>query len=100
MIYLSNAFSLQMCSENATICKERISAEDIPADSHSCVGHADTAAVLSKMLGHDVPMNRENIVLDLGDILYVAQVVGGRLPEGATTLPEGVEIRFYRITVL
>lgn len=33
------------------------------------------------------------------DTLYVGQVVGGRLPEGATTLPDGFEIKFIRVEI-
>ena len=29
----------------------------------------------------------------------MAQILGGRLPEGSTTLPEGFEIQFLKVTV-
>ncbi len=60
----------------------------------SAVGHADTAAVLG------VDCNRVNVSLNKGDTAYVAQLVGGRLPEGATTLPEGFSFRFVKVEVL
>jgi len=66
----------------------------IPADAVSCVGHADTAAVLG------VACNRVSISLDKGDELYVAQLVGGRLPEGSTTLPDGFHFNFVKVTLL
>lgn len=97
--YLGNAFSLQMVADNAIICKVQVSAQDIPEEAVSIIGHADTAAVMSNILGREIPCNRESIMLSDEDELYVAQVVGGRLPEGATTLPIGISIRFYRITV-
>lgn len=59
----------------------------------SCVGHADTAAVLG------VPMNRVSVTLQPGDVLYVAQLRGGRLPEGTTTLPEGFGFDWVRVEV-
>jgi hypothetical protein len=59
----------------------------------SIIGHQDLANILG------VPMNRESIKLDSGDTLIVAQVMGGRLPEGSTTLPEGVKIQFLKVTV-
>ena len=59
----------------------------------SAIGHADTAAVLG------VPMARINVTLKKGDVAYVAQLQGGRLPEGATTLPEGFSFRFLRVEV-
>lgn len=98
-MYLGNAFSLQMVADNAIICKVEVAPEEIPAEAESIIGHADTATVVSSILGRNVPCNRASVMLDDEDVLYVAQVVGGRLPEGATTIPDGMELKFYRITV-
>ncbi len=65
----------------------------------SAIGHADTAAVIGNILGVEVAMNRINVSLTADTELYVAQVVGGRLPEGCTTLPEGIVIKFVRATI-
>lgn len=67
--------------------------EDIPSDAISVVGHQQTAAILG------VAFNRVSVALEKGDILYVAQVVGGRLPEGATTLPEGYSMKFFKVVL-
>ena len=98
-VYIGNAFSLQMVADNAIIAKVEVSPEEIPTEAVSIIGHADTAAVVSTILGRDVPCNRASVMLSDEDVLYVAQVVGGRLPEGATTIPDGMELKFYRITV-
>lgn len=98
--YLVNAFSIQMLSGPATVRFEEIDTTEVPADVVSAVGHADTAAVLSNMLGFEVPMNRMNISLDEDTEIYVAQLIGGRLPEGSTTLPEGFAFKFYRVTMV
>ena len=101
-IFLGNAFSLQMLdlSSGHSIQVVPVSADEIAAaDFQSVVGHPDTAAVLSDMLGRDVAFNRTSVHLDAGDILYVAQLVGGRLPEGSTKLPEGFKMTFVRVTV-
>ena len=98
-VYLGNAFSLQMVADNAIICKVEVSPEQVPVNAESIIGHKDTATVVSTILGREVPCNRESVMLSDEDELYVAQIVGGRLPEGATTIPDGMEIRFYRITV-
>ena len=37
--------------------------------------------------------------VDADATLYAAQVVGCRLPEGATTLPEGGEIKFFKVYI-
>jgi len=98
--YLVNAFSIQMLQKGGLVRFDEIAPEDIPADVVSAIGHADTAAVLTNMLGFEVPMNRAFVTLDENTELYVAQLVGGRLPEGATTLPEGFSFKFYRVTIV
>lgn len=97
--YLGNAFSLQMVADNAIVCKVEVSAREVPSDAISCIGHADTAKVVGSLLNREVAVNRVSIALTDNDVLYVAQIVGGRLPEGAITIPEGMDIKFYRITV-
>jgi len=97
--YLVNAFSIQMLQKGGLVKFDEIAPEDIPADVVSAIGHADTAVVLTNTLGFPVPMNRVFVALDENTELYVAQLVGGRLPEGATTLPEGFSFKFYRVTV-
>lgn len=97
MIYLGNAFSLQMVEFPATINVREVFPCDVP-DAVSVIGHVDTAAVVSSILGREVPANRASIKLAQGDVLYVAQVMGGRLPEGATTIPAGMEIKFLMVS--
>ena len=90
--YIGNAFSLQMLTSfNASVNVQKV--EGFPADAVSVVGHQDTANVLG------VAFNRVSVKLNQGDVLYVAQVVGGRLPEGATTLPEGFRMEFLKVEV-
>ena len=97
--YLVNAFSIQMLEKGGVVRFEEITPEDIPSDVVSAIGHADTANVLTNMLGFPVSLNRVNVTLDENTEMYVAQLVGGRLPEGATTLPEGFSFKFYRVTL-
>lgn len=104
MIYLSNAFSLQMIagmlSEVVVPQIEKVSATEVAgAEFVSVVGHPDTAAVVGDILGKNVVFNRCNLSLSKGDVLYVAQLMGGRLPEGATTLPEGFTLEFIKVTL-
>ena len=91
-MYLLNAFSLQMLDQfPANISIREV--ESLPEGLESAVGHADTAAVLG------VPMNRVNVKLHAGDTAYVAQLQGGRLPEGSTTLPEGFTFKYLEVRV-
>ena len=103
MKILANAFSLQMVACPATVRFEEVTPEEVAralsSGFTSAIGHADTAAVVGSLLGVEVAMNRVNVSLTNETELYVAQVVGGRLPEGCTTLPEGVTIRFIRATI-
>ncbi len=63
----------------------------------SCIGHADTAKVLSSILEMDIPTNRVTVQLRENERCIVAQYIGPRLPEGAISLPEGAEIRFFLV---
>jgi hypothetical protein len=113
--YIGNAFSLGMLAsfdrailnvEELTLDRARdwVWGELSPTPSSrsytSCVGHADTAALFSNLLVVPVPMNRCNVVLEPGDTILVGQYNGPRLPEGATSLPEGASIRWLLCTVV
>lgn len=102
---LFNAFSIQMISslEEASVSFKKISvgqAKNLLADGvDSFIGHADTAVVISGLLGMNVPAQRRFGSLVPGETAIVAQIVGGRLPEGCTTLPDGFSIQFFQVTV-
>lgn len=101
--FLGNAFSLQMLQLDAVANLQvtPVSKDEIAnSDFVSCVGHPDTATVLSDTLGKTVECNRFSVALEKGDVLYVAQLVGGRLPEGSTTLPEGFAFKFVKVEIL
>lgn len=99
-IFLGNAFSLQMLdlSKKARVLVTPVTSDEVAhTDFMSVVGHTDTAAVLTDMLAVPVACNRTSVRLQKGDVLFVAQVTGGRLPEGATRLPEGFSLSFLRV---
>lgn len=105
MIYVGNAFSLQMLEvSDCTVRVSTVSPEQVRTALdgrwQSCVGHADTAAVFSSVLGLDVPCNRVNVTLWPGDLLLVGQLTGGRLPEGANSLPDGFQIAWKRVELV
>lgn len=86
---LLNAFSIQMLQDfPCNVAFEEVTT--LPEGLTSAIGHQDTANVLG------VPMNRINISLKAGDIFYVAQLQGGRLPEGSTTLPDGFRFKYIK----
>ena len=110
---LLNAFSLNMVAEfPATVSVTEITAAQarqfllLSAEEQgeaeiirSAVGHADTAAVFSSALALPVPCNRISVALHPGDSAIVGQYSGPRLPEGATTLPDGATIKWLLVVV-
>jgi hypothetical protein len=111
MLYVANAFSLSMLPpaerERGALAVRTISRGEAAAilasgcSWVSAVGHASTAALFSEALGTDIRADgaRRNIALTLEDEVLVGQYVGPRLPEGATTLPEGASIVWMLVTL-
>ena len=101
-MFLLNAFSLNMIVGNADIVVREITRAVAASLADACVsavGHADTAAVFSSVLGVEIPCNRATVALKEGDVALVGQYSGPRLPEGATTLPEGATIKWLVVAV-
>lgn len=99
---LLNAFSLNMFNPSSCfpIFRE-VNVDEVKNTSLvSAIGHADTANVLSNILERNIPVNRSTVSLAEGDSAIVAQYIGPRLPEGATTLPEGARIKFYHVKMV
>jgi len=92
-IYISNAFSLNMFENpEGTYKVSRVEEENVPKNTAtSAVGHED----LARLLG--VEYARRSLALRKGDVLYVAQYRGPRLPEGATELPDGAQLDWFRV---
>lgn len=107
MIFVANSFSLGMLPANGeytvtvspALHPGRVAEALNRAEWVSVVGHADTATIMSAQLGRDVAHNRANAHLQPGDVVFVAQLQGGRLPEGTTELPEGVSLVWRRVAV-
>jgi hypothetical protein len=85
----------------------RIVAEEVGLDTArslattatSAVGHETTAAIFATLLGREVPVARATLQLQPGDTVLVGQYSGPRLPEGATSLPDGAAIRWIVVRV-
>ena len=107
-VVIANAFSLnmlslevgitdlQICPASPDVIRQEIEEE---GGFTSVVGHADTAAVFSNLLGVAVPCNRATFQLEEGIALFVGQYKGPRLPEGATSLPEGAKVEWAMVTI-
>lgn len=92
--YIGTAYSMQMINGGAGLLQYYEISEEtfrkLIKGAKSYVGHKDMAEFLG------VPMNRGNIKLDDGDILYLAQKCAGR--DGSNKPPEEVEIKYYQVT--
>jgi len=106
MLKLANAFSLNMLSTDIRIhvlVTKRISKEEakelLKDGFENYIGHKDLANIVSNELGLPVEMNekRPNLVLQLEDLVVVAQYIGPRLPEGATELPPNARIEYFTV---
>jgi len=100
-----NAFSFNMVSDfPMTIDAEEISIEKVRAilseeGVESAVGHADTAALFTTVIGMEVPMARRSVQLTYGDSAIIGQYSGPRLEEGCKVLPEGASIKWLLISL-
>ena len=106
MIYLTNAFSLNMLKPGcpAEISVRPLTVQEVvdfdkAADLVSAVGHPDTAQVFSAILGFPVEAHRIDVKLGVQGSLIVGQYSGPRLEEGATELPAGAKIKWFLVDV-
>lgn len=102
---IGNAFSLQMLTtlparvNIGTIPKHCVAEAAKQGTLESVIGHADTVTIVNKDLGSNLTVNRVNTKLAKGELMVIAQFMGGRLPEGATSLPEGVSLVYLLVSV-
>ena len=100
---ITNAFSINMLPrERRNISFKPLTIEEareFAADgATSAVGHADTAAVFSTVLGLPVEANRVNVTLEQHETrLLVGQYRGPRLEAGATMLPKEASIEWWLV---
>ena len=102
---LVNGFSLNMLGQAGLAYGTQIQVVPLAPETvrglplKSCIGHADTAAIVASILGRDIRPNRATISLAPGESIVVAQYFGPRLPEGTTVLPEGAAIEFALVSI-
>ena len=111
ILYISNAFSLSML-DRASQCRVLTLRYPRPLDNPagylaccakdgvdiiSVVGHADTAALFSTILGIPIAVNRVSVKLTPDVTIMVGQYQGPRLQEGAISLPQGATIDWWLV---
>lgn len=94
MFDLSQGYTIEVCPLEVEHVK-RLLGESL----ESAIGYENTAAVVSSLVGLEVPANRQTVRLEAGDELIVAQYTGPRLAAGATTLPDNARIDFVYVEV-
>jgi hypothetical protein len=100
MKVITNAFSLNMVADEEGTARWRTATSSEVEqwknnpEAISAVGHPDTAKVMG------VSFNRISLSLKSGDLVLVGQYKGPRLPEGATTLPEGATIQWMIVDII
>lgn len=99
MKYVGNGFGLGMLRDVTCLINSTELTEEefnmLAYDAHSVIGHKDLAGVLG------LEYNRESITLNPGDVFLIAYLYGkGRLPEGATSMPDDVELRFACLQII
>ncbi len=121
-MFLTNAFSLNMLVQPSIRLQfEEISLDDATLEILisrqrgeeivNAIGHGDTDSVVRSLFHRSytegenptIPIGRRISVAwpldtDTDATMLVAQYRGPRLPEGATSLPEGAEIVWWRIS--
>lgn len=113
-LFITNSFSINMLEGGTMVDFIPLSIEEVKkyisrattgsfaANIVSAIGHADMAKIVSDQLEMAIPMNRVSIKLSvergkISDTALVAQYSGPRLAEGATSLPDGAEIRYWLV---
>ncbi len=106
MLYVNNAFSLNML--DTSIVSFAIQIERLTQDLAmkildqsfvSVVGHEGFAKLYSSIFHADIKFNRLTVKLSASDQVLVGQYSGPRLPEGATSLPEGAVIEWMLVSI-
>lgn len=71
----------------------------IPTDVYSTISDANMTRVISSILGFELTKKSDSACIsDDYDALYLASYHGPKLEEGATSLPKGAFITFYKVT--
>ena len=112
-IMVLNAFSLNMLPDG--MYETKVSFADVGLDHarkmaslfsmESAIGHADTALLVSALLGVTLEAVRATVQIPPRGYgvepwqALVAQYSGPRLEEGATSLPDGASIRWISVYV-
>ncbi len=104
MLYVSNAFSLNMLENFPVTCTiEEINIKEVKEmlrfyKWQSSIGHEATAKVLTSLMDIEISYNRVTLKLSLSnDQCIVAQYSGPRLEEGTTVLPKDATIKFFLV---
>ena len=109
MFYFMNAISAQSLPSIGVLRFEKFSPAEffsndlnklIPTLWESAIGHENVSEYASDLLGFNIPMNRRNIQLQIGDRGIIFQYSGPRLEEGAKALPEWAKYELIMFSIV
>lgn len=100
MIYIVDNFTPDMlCISTFSLARfEIVSPDTIPTNAFSAISDANMTRVVSGILGFEPNKSDSACISDDYDVLYLARYYGPKLEEGATSLPKGGTITFYKVT--
>jgi len=101
MTYLVDTFTPDMlCINKFNLARfEIIDPTTIPTNVFSAIADANMTRVVSGILGFDLTNKADSACIsDDYDVLYLVSYYGPKLEEGATSLPKGATITFYKVT--
>lgn len=101
MTYLTDTFTPDMlCINSFSLARfEIVDPATIPTDAFSAIADANMTRVISGILGFEFANKSDSACIsDDYDVLYIARYYGPELEEGATSLPKGATITFYKVT--
>ena len=101
MTNLVNTFTPDMlCTNSFSLARfDVIDPATIPTNVFSAIIDSNMTRVISGILGFEFTNKSDSAYLsDECDVLYLASYHGPKLEEGATSLPKGAFITFYKVT--
>lgn len=101
MTYIVDTFTPDMlCISTFSLARfEIVDPATIPTDVFSAIANANMTRVISGILGFEFSNKSDRACIsDDYDVLYLASYYGPELKEGATSLPKGGKITFYKVT--
>lgn len=95
--YLLNGWGWGMPHpKKGTITYEDLTEEEFDKEIEGAISYIGNP-ILAKLL--ELPYNPSYISLDVGDVAFVINLKGGRIPVGATEFPDDVTVKYTKVEI-